>query len=203
MSPGQHFIISWVTANTVKLDRKSRIYITLSGLLPDIDGVGYIFDKIGNYFGSHTGYYEQFHHIYCHNVFFGLSLAIIVFFSCSKKYSVFLLSFVAFNLHIICDIAGARGPDGDQWPISYFYPLLPDIQLVWSGQWELSSWINSIIGVIFFVIALIIARYRHVTFFELFSKRIEIIVCKTAKDRGYFKFNKMLNSTPKNGAAKL
>lgn len=186
MSPGQHFIISWVTANTVSLDRKSRICITLSGLLPDIDGIGYIYDKIAEYYGSNTGYYLQFHHIYGHNIFFGLSLSLVFYFICRKSVPVFWLSFIAFNLHILGDIAGARGPDGDQWPISYFYPLLPDIKLVWSGQWELSSWINSAIGVFFFCVALYISRYRHVTFFEIFSKRFEKLVCQTANDRGFF-----------------
>jgi inner membrane protein len=187
MSPGQHFIISWVTANTVKLDRKSRICITLSGLLPDVDGAGYIYDKIAKHYESNTEYYEQFHHIFGHNIFFGLSLALLCFFICRKSRAVFWLSFVAFNLHIICDIAGARGPDGDQWPISYLYPMLPDVQLVWSGQWELSSWINSTIGVFFFCVALYISRHRHVTFFEFFSKRFEKSVCQSARDRGFFK----------------
>jgi len=107
---------------------------------------------------------------------------------------VFLLSLVAFNIHILCDIAGARGPDGDQWPIPYLYPLMPDIQLVWSGQWELSSWINSFVGVVFFVIALIIARYRHVTFFELFSTRLEEVVCKIARERNFFIVKKIPNT---------
>lgn len=151
--------------------------------------------KTADYFGKNTGYYEQFHHIYCHNVFFGLSLAIVFCLICGKRMSVLLLSFVAFNLHIICDLAGARGPDGDQWPLFYLYPFMPNLGLVWSGQWELSSWINSLFGVSFFVIALMIARYRHVTFFELFSTRVEGIVCKAAWDRNFFITNKMSGST--------
>jgi len=189
MSPGQHFIISWVTANTVRLDRKSRICITLAGLIPDLDGVGYIFDKVALYFGTHTSYYEDFHHVYGHNIFAALISALILSFIAGKRVAVFLLSFIAFNIHILCDIAGARGPDGDQWPIAYFYPVFPEVQLVWSGQWQLSSWINSAIGVSFFIIALLIARYRHVTFFELFSVRMERIVRKVATSRGFFKFS--------------
>ena len=186
MSPGQHFIISWVTANTVPLDRRSRICITLSGILPDLDGAGYVVDRVARLFDRDTSFYEQYHHILCHNFFFGLLLAASFAFYCGKRTSVFILSLLAFNLHILGDLAGARGPDGDQWPIEYFYPV-SDMQFVWSGQWELSSWINSAIGVAFFVIALIIARYRHVTFFELFSKRFEKRVCQVAWDRGFFK----------------
>jgi hypothetical protein len=192
MSPGQHFIISWVTANAVVLDRRSRICITLSGLIPDLDGIGYIVDKTAMLYGRHTGYYEQFHHIYGHNILAGLIMTISFALICGKRLSVFLLSFLAFNLHIICDIAGARGPDGDQWPISYFYPFFPDIQLIWSGQWQLSSWINSAIGIGFFMFALILARYRHVTFFELFSLRFEKLVYNMAVQRGFFKTDRAL-----------
>lgn len=65
------------------------------------------------------------------------------------------------------------GGDGYQWPIYYWYPILPDFTLTWSGQWELSSWRNSAIGISFFIVALIIARYKHVTFFEIFSTKVE------------------------------
>jgi len=187
MSPGQHFIISWVTANTVSLDRKSRIFITLSGLIPDVDGIGYIVDRVAAYLGSSTTYYEDFHHIYTHNLLTGLVFAIMCSIICGRRMVVFWLSLLAFHLHLLCDIAGARGPDGYQWPIPYFSPFLPDIQLVWSGQWELSSWINSAFGISFFIIALITARYRHVTFFELFSLRFEKLVGEVATRRGFFK----------------
>ncbi len=187
MSPGQHFIISWVAANSMILDRKSRICITLSGLVPDIDGAGYIYDKLAANFAYQTHYYEAYHHILGHNIFSAFAVSFVFAFICGKRLAVFFLSLLTFNLHILCDIAGARGPDGDQWPISYWYPLWPDIQLTWSGQWELSSWINSAVGVSFFIIALIIARYRHVTFFELFSKRAEQEVRKVGTQRGFFK----------------
>ncbi len=192
MSPGQHFIISWVTANTIPLDRKSRVCITISGLIPDIDGFGYILDRISPFFGSYTNYYAQYHHVYGHNIFAALMVAVAFALLCNKKITVFVLSLLAFNLHILCDIAGARGLDGHQWPIAYLYPLFPNVQITWSGQWALSSWINSFIGVSFFLIALIIARYRHITFFELLSLRFEREVCKVAKQRGFFK---LLNNT--------
>lgn len=187
MSPGQHFIISWVVSNSLPLDRKSRIYITASGLIPDVDGIGYVPDKINQYLGHSSGFYEQFHHLLGHNIFFGCLVAILGFCYCGKRLAVLVLAFTAFNLHILCDIAGAKGPDGDQWPIAYLFPLFPDVQLVWSGQWELNSWINSAIGILFFIAAIVIARYRHVTFFELFSQRIENTVQEVAKNRKFFK----------------
>lgn len=186
MTPGQHFIISWVVANSITLDRKSRLCITASGLLPDLDGLGYIADKLGPVFGYSSSWYEQYHHVFGHNLLSGILLALVFAYMCQRKIEVFLLSLLAFHLHLLADLAGSMGPDGYQWPIYYLYPFITDYELIWSGQWELSSWRNSAIGVGFFITALILARYRHVTFFELVSTKIENTVAETAKNRGFF-----------------
>ena len=82
---------------------------------------------------------------------------------------------------------GSMGPDGYQWPIHYLFPFVPGHELTWSGQWELSSWKNSVIAVSFFVVALVLACYRRVTFFELISLKIESKVAEVARQRGFFK----------------
>lgn len=187
MTPGQHFIVSWVVANTAPLDRRGRISITLAGLLPDVDGIGYIVDKVGIYFGYVTTLYQDHHHYLGHNIFFGLGCSFLLAYSCRNRWTVFLLSLLAFHLHLLGDLAGSQGPDGYQWPIPYLYPLLPSFELTWQGQWQLSSWKNSLIGVLFFLAAIVLARYRRATFFELFSLRFENIVKETAYKRGFFK----------------
>jgi LexA-binding, inner membrane-associated putative hydrolase len=55
------------------------------------------------------------------------------------------LVFVSFHLHLLCDLIGARGPDGDQWPIPYLKPFSNTLQLTWHGQWALNAWQNSLI----------------------------------------------------------
>jgi hypothetical protein len=69
MTPGQHFIISWVVANAKPLDRRSRFLITAAGLLPDIDGIGYPIDKLAGYLQYSTTLYEDYHHYLGHNIF--------------------------------------------------------------------------------------------------------------------------------------
>ncbi|MGC2696420.1 MAG: metal-dependent hydrolase [Candidatus Angelobacter sp.] len=60
-----------------------------------------------------------------------------------------ILVFLSFHLHLICDLVGARGPDGDQWPIPYLKPFSNAIQLTWNGQWALNGWQNfAITGVL-------------------------------------------------------
>ncbi|CAG1021335.1 hypothetical protein DOJK_00910 [Patescibacteria group bacterium] len=187
MTPPQHFIISWVVANTATLDRRSRLCITLSGILPDIDGLGYFVDRANLRFDVYSHYYVQYHHLFGHNIFAGLLIAGVSAYLCQRKLTVFLLSLLAFHLHLLADLAGSMGGDGYQWPIYYLYPVLPDFMLTWSGQWELSSWKNSAIGVSFFCIALILAYYKRVTFFECFSKKLEAKVIEVMKQRSLFK----------------
>ena len=50
-----------------------------------------------------------------------------------------LLVFISFHLHLLCDLIGARGPDGDQWPIPYLKPFSNSVQLAWHGQWALNA----------------------------------------------------------------
>lgn len=187
MTPPQHFIISWVVANGVTLDRRSRLGITLAGILPDVDGLGYFVDRANLRFDVYSHYYMDYHHFIGHNLFAGLFIAGMMAYFCQRKLTVFLLSLLAFHLHLLADLAGSMGGDGYQWPIYYLYPILPDFALTWSGQWELSSWKNSAIGISFFVIALIIAHYKQVTFFEFFSTKIEKKVTEVARRRGFFK----------------
>src|SRR5262249_31156567 len=52
------------------------------------------------------------------------------------------LVFVSFHLHLLFDLAGARGPDGYQWPIPYLKPFSNAAQLTWHGQWALNAWQN-------------------------------------------------------------
>ena len=55
------------------------------------------------------------------------------------------LVFISFHLHLLCDLIGARGPDGDQWPIPYLKPFSNAVQLTWHGQWALNAWQNFVI----------------------------------------------------------
>jgi inner membrane protein len=55
------------------------------------------------------------------------------------------LVFISFHLHLLCDLIGARGPDGDQWPIPYLKPFSNAVQLTWHAQWALNAWQNFVI----------------------------------------------------------
>ena len=59
----------------------------------------------------------------------------------------------AFHFHLLCDIVGAMGPDGYQWPVYYFYPL-NEHGIVWSGQWQINAWPNLAFTLVLLVIFL-------------------------------------------------
>ncbi|WP_144016602.1 hypothetical protein [Desulfococcus multivorans] len=47
MSPITHFLIGWSVSTACNTTRKERLFITLAGVAPDIDGAGLIFDLLG------------------------------------------------------------------------------------------------------------------------------------------------------------
>jgi inner membrane protein len=81
------------------------------------------------------------------------------------------LVFISFHLHLLCDLIGARGPDGDQWPIPYLKPFSNSIQLAWHGQWALNAWQNFVITGLLLVATLWIARKYGSSPVELVSER--------------------------------
>jgi LexA-binding, inner membrane-associated putative hydrolase len=82
-----------------------------------------------------------------------------------------LLVFISFHLHLLCDLIGARGPDGDQWPIPYLKPFSNAVQLTWHGQWALNGWQNIVItGLLLLATFWIAWKYGSSTL-ELLSER--------------------------------
>ena len=120
--------------------------VALAGLAPDLDGVGYLIDRYNGFNGVDSFFYAQYHHIVGHNLVASVVIAgCAAFFSKTRRATVFAASILVTQLHFLCDVLGSRGPDGYQWPIPYLYPFSESAQLVWSGQWELSAWQNTVI----------------------------------------------------------
>jgi len=58
-------------------------------------------------------------------------------------------------------------------PGYYHYPFKPDFELVWSGQWALNAWQNSVITFLLLLGCVFYAVTKKITFFEVFSQRLE------------------------------
>lgn len=170
--------MSWLCAAPVRdWGRRERVAVTLAGIAPDVDGAGYVIDTFAPFWGAQTYLYQQYHHILAHNLAFALLAAVIgALVARQKKALAAALCFLAANLHFLGDIVGSKGPDGYQWPIPYLYPFNDDLQVVWSGQWELNAWPNILIAGLVILGVGVISRKKGYSPFELVSKRIDAAV---------------------------
>jgi LexA-binding, inner membrane-associated putative hydrolase len=94
-----------------------------------------------------------------------------------------LLVFLSFHLHLLCDLIGARGPDGDQWPIPYLKPFSNSVQLAWHGQWALNGWQNFVITGLFLLATFWIAWKYASSPLELVSQPANRALTQTLRDR--------------------
>ena len=145
MSPATHFLLSWLGADLGVTERKDRALVTLAGVSPDIDGLGYFVEPFTRNWEPPFLPFSDYHHVFCHNVLFGLAAAATCFALAERRLRTTLLALGVFHLHLLCDIVGARGPDGSQWPVPYLWPFSGRLRIVWSGQWPLNGWPNFLI----------------------------------------------------------
>lgn len=135
-----------------------------AGVAPDLDALTVLFGREA---------YGQWHHLLCH----GLPFALVVTLVCGliAGRSVAALAFVAFHLHLVCDLLGS----GREWPIAYLYPFSnAEIGLSWG--WELASWQNVTIMIALLAAMAFTARRWGRTFAEGFlPPRLADEVAKT------------------------
>lgn len=166
MSPGAHLLISWLSGVNIFKNRRERCLVAIAGVAPDLDGFGLIIDKIS----GTTSYFLQYHHYLGHSIFSAVvisSIASVI--ARNQKAEVWCVAFFVVHLHILCDIAGSKGPDGHRWPIYYLYPLDSTYGITWEHQWELNAWQNILIMAILLLLSGYYAATKGLTFLEVFS----------------------------------
>ena len=169
MVPQQHLIVSWVLSNLNYNNRRDRVVTTIAGVIPDVDGLGLVVDKvIGDGFGT---YYFQFHHIVAHNVIGLFAIATAAYFICSRKVLPAVVAAVAYYVRLFLDLAGSGAPD-DIWPVYFFWPFsYREFSVGW--QWPLNGWQNITITAAFMAIMVwIIVKYKR-SVFEIFSAKFD------------------------------
>ncbi|MCF7762406.1 MAG: metal-dependent hydrolase [Verrucomicrobia bacterium] len=184
MSPVTHFLASWMLANTAPLERRERAIVALSGLAPDIDGLGLAVDLATRGTAWETNWWGEYHHTLGHNLLFALVAGTIALaFARSHRLKSFALAVTAVHLHLLCDVGGGRGPEGYQWPIPYLWPFAAHPQWVWSGQWALDAWPNLLITGICILVTLRLAWSRGFSPVELVCLRWDRKVVETLRQR--------------------
>ncbi len=170
-------------ANVDHLERKDRALVTLAAVIPDADGLGILANIASQDLGAGLHLYGQYHHVLAHNLFFGLLLTATAFAVSKRKGLTAFLIFVGFHVHLLGDLLSGRGPDGTIWTISYLFPLLPAIQISWSGQWELNAWPNVVITAGALLLALYLAWRRGFSPVNIFSVKADKTVVATLRRR--------------------
>ncbi|MDM8518105.1 metal-dependent hydrolase [Desulfobacterales bacterium HSG16] len=183
MNPITHFLIGWTLAGSVTLDRRERAIVTVSGVIPDIDGIGIIAEKLTQNWDTPLRWWSDYHHLLTHNIGFAVFVAIAACFLARQKLRCSILAFISVHLHLAGDIIGARGPDGYQWPIPYLLPFSDSCSLSWQGQWKLNAWPNILITSLALAWAFYMAHKRGISPLEMVSARANKAFVKTLRNR--------------------
>ncbi len=175
MSPETHLLASWLIAAKVTDNLCDCRLVTLAGILPDADGLGLIVDIVTGCCGHRgTQLYGHYHHYLLHGGFGGVLIAATMAGFARRQWRVALLALVGFHLHLLCDLAGSRGPSPeDLWPIFYFGPFDKDPMWLWKGQWRLDGWPNRILSAALFLWALWWAAKLGHSFVGVFNRRVD------------------------------
>jgi inner membrane protein len=175
MSPGTHFLASWIIAAKTTNNPRDCGLVTLAGILPDLDGLGLLADVASKaVWHRPTVFYEQYHHYLLHGAFGGLLIAALAAYFARQHWRVALLALLLFHLHLFCDFVGSRGPaPEDLWPIFYFGPFDKEPMWIWKGQWRLDGWRNQIISAALLAWALWLATELGHSFIGVFNRRVD------------------------------
>jgi inner membrane protein len=160
MSPITHGLIGWLVSQPLS-NRKDRVITTSAALLPDIDGAGIIIS---------IDYYSKYHHVFGHNLLFGLLLSAISYTLAKEKMKAAILVLLSFNTHILGDLLGS----GAGWGIPYWWPLSKK-QYEFSApfQWELDSWQNLLATFLCILLIVFMALKKDRTVVEIFSENAD------------------------------
>lgn len=142
--------------------RRDAGLIALASVFPDLDSIGIIPELFTRGSGNELNWFSEYHHVIGHNLTAGLAATFLAALVASHRSRTALWFFLSFHIHLLCDIVGAKGPEGEQWPVTYLYPWSRDWQLVWSGQWEINALPNILLTIgLLFVFFLLVRKHGY------------------------------------------
>jgi LexA-binding, inner membrane-associated putative hydrolase len=204
MSPVTHFFAGWLLASTFPgsnpLTRREKALVVAAAVAPDLDGLGIVPELLTRNTSHPLLWFSEYHHS-LHTLAFALVCAFAAYIIAgpmvgftfgpviqgrrlpTHPWLTVLLVFISFHLHLLCDLIGARGPDGDQWPIPYLKPFSNSLQLTWQSQWALNGWQNFAITSIFLLATFWISWRYAKSPLELISEPANQALTRTLRQR--------------------
>ena len=184
MAPTTHLLASWILAAKTTDNLRDCRLVALAGILPDLDGLGYVVDIYNSAVRHrHTDYYQQYHHYWLHGGLAAVVVTAVLVCFARRRGRVAIFALLAYHLHLLCDLVGSRGPDPtDKWPIFYLAPLTlhsswlrTHSTWVWKYQWPLFGWQNALISITLFLWAMALAIQRGDSIIGVFNRRADAI----------------------------
>lgn len=170
MLPTTHAIISWSISQPLQ-NRKDRIIITATSIIPDLDGLGVLFS---------IDFYSKYHHTIGHNLLFITLTSLVLSLFSKERKRVFLLSLISLHAHLLGDLLGS----GTGWGIKYFLPFNEYyLEFAPPFHWELDRWQNLVITALLIIYVLRQGVKKERTIMEIFSLRLDQKIVQAIKKR--------------------
>ncbi len=201
MSPVTHFLAGWLLAATPalvagksrSLNTREQAAVVAASVVPDLDGLGAIPELLTRHTSHPLLWFSRYHHS-LHTLLFALIVTVLLALWTNRPTGSYeklrtqpiltaLLIFASFHLHLLCDIVGSRGPDGESWPIPYLEPFPNSLQLSWSGQWQLNGWQNFTFTAALLFATFWIAGRLSISPLQFFSRSWDRLLIRTLHRR--------------------
>jgi inner membrane protein len=144
MSPVTHFLAGWLVAAPMRISGREKAFIVGAAVIPDVHGLGIVPELLTRNSAHPLLWFSQYHHS-LHTLVFALVVTLLYWCMAEQRWKTAFLVMLSFHFHLLCDVLGSRGPDGDSWPIPYLSPISDSLELSWHGQWALNGWQNILI----------------------------------------------------------
>ena len=167
MHPPVHLAVSWLVGHALP-ERRDRRLVAWSGVVPDLDALSLL---------GGAAAYSQYHHVLTHGVVAAVVGTAMWAALARQKLKVAVLAFLAFHVHLLCDLLGSGG----DWAVVYFYPFSRREFLTPYG-WPLASPQNAVVWLVAVAAIIWAGLARGRTFAETFlPARADAAVVKTLR----------------------
>ena len=183
MNPITHALTGWVLGQSATRHRRDAWLVTAGTLVPDLDGLGILAEWATAGSSAPLHWYTEYHHTLGHNLFAGLAAMTVAAVAARDRLRTSVLTLIGFHLHLLQDIVGSGGPDGERWTTPYLWPWRPGFVIDWPGQWPIEAWPNLLLTLMLLLATLWLARNRGYSPLSLFSERADNALLQTLRQR--------------------